>query len=133
MNVNRLTDKARDALVAAQQEASQREHTQMEPEHLLLALVQQGDGVAPQILQRLGVTPKTVSVQLESALDELPRAHGPTQVYASRELEAVLDRAEKEATGFKDEYTSAEHLLLAITDSRTGKAATMAHLISQSL
>ncbi|MCK9356344.1 MAG: ATP-dependent chaperone ClpB [Dehalococcoidia bacterium] len=123
MDVNRLTDKARDAVVGAQQEAGQREHTQIEPEHLLYALVRQEEGVVPQVLQRLGVAPRTISVQLETALEGLPRAHGPTQVYASRELESVLDRAEKEAAAFKDEYTSAEHLLLAMTDGGAGKAS----------
>ncbi len=123
MNVNRLTDKARDALVEAQQEAARREHTQVEPEHLLYALVRQAEGIVPQVLQRLGVTPRTLEVRLESSLDTLPKAHGPTQVFASRELEGVLDRAEKEAAAFKDEYTSAEHLLLAMTDAQAGKVS----------
>jgi ATP-dependent Clp protease ATP-binding subunit ClpB len=62
MNVNRLTEKAREALVEAQHEAEQRGHSQIEPEHLLYALVQQEAGVVPQILQKLGVQPRTIAV-----------------------------------------------------------------------
>ena len=118
MNVNRLTEKARDALVEAQRQAEQRGHSQIEPEHLLLALVQQEAGVVPQILQKLGVQPRTVAVELESALDRFPRVQGQAQAYLSPSLNQVADNAEKEAATFKDEYTSTEHLLLAMTDAR---------------
>ncbi len=123
MNVNRLTEKAREALIEAQNEAEQRHHTQIEPEHLLLALVQQKGGVVPQILRKLGVAPRTVAVEVESSLEKLARAHGPAQAYLSQMLNAVVDGAEKEAAAFKDDYTSTEHLLLGMTDSRAAPGA----------
>jgi ATP-dependent Clp protease ATP-binding subunit ClpB len=119
MNVNRMTEKAREALAESQSHAEQGGHSQIEPEHLLLALVQQDGGVVPQILQKLGVQPRTVAVELESALDRFAKVHGQTQAYLSPALNAVLDGAEKEAATFKDDYTSTEHLLLAMTDSRS--------------
>ena len=128
MNVNRLTEKAREALVEAQQQAEQRAHSQVDQEHLLLALVQQEAGVVPQVLQKLGAKPRSVEVELESALGRLAKVQGQTQAYLSPSLSATLDNAEKEAAGFKDEYTSTEHLLLALTDVRTaaGVAALLA-------
>ena len=92
---------------------------QGEPEHLLLALVQQEACVVPQILLKLGVQPRTVAVELESALNRLPKVKGQAQAYLSPALNAVADGAEKEATNFKDEYTSTEHFLLAMTDARS--------------
>ncbi|NLE96147.1 MAG: ATP-dependent chaperone ClpB [Dehalococcoidia bacterium] len=119
MNVNRLTEKAREAIVEAQSHAEQEGHSQIEPEHLLLALVQQEAGVVPQILLKLGVQPRTVAVELESALNRLPKVKGQAQAYLSPALNAVADGAEKEATNFRDEYTSTEHFLLAMTDARS--------------
>jgi len=118
MNVNRLTDKAREAIIAAQGRAEQEGHSQIEPEHLLLTLVQQEGGVVPQVLLKLGVQPRTVAVELESALSRLPKVHGQAQAYLSASLNTVADSAEKEAATFRDDYTSTEHLLLAMTDSR---------------
>ncbi|MBE9506182.1 MAG: ATP-dependent chaperone ClpB, partial [Chloroflexi bacterium] len=100
-----------------------RGHTQLEPEHLLLALVRQEDGVVPQIVQRLGVDPRAIALQLDRDLEILPRAHGPAQVYLSMELKGVFDSAGKEAASFKDEYTSTEHLLIAMSDTSSGRAA----------
>jgi len=118
MNINRLTEKAREALVEAQTHAEQRGNSQIEPEHLLLALVQQEGGVVPQVLQKLGVQPRALAVELESALDRLPKVQGQAQAYLSPSLNSIADGAEKEAANFKDEYTSTEHLLLAMIDTR---------------
>ncbi len=118
MNINRLTEKAREALVEAQSYAERRNHTQIETEHLLLALIQQEAGVVPQILQKLGVTPRELALEIESVLDNMPRAHGPSQAYLSQTLGTVLDTAEKEAATFKDDYTSTEHMLLGMTENR---------------
>ncbi len=119
MNVNRLTEKGREALVDAQERAERMGHSQIEPEHLLLALIQQEAGVVPEILLKLGIQPRTVAADLESALDRLPKVHGQPQAYLSPTLNTIIDNAEKEAASFKDEYTSTEHMLLAMTDSRT--------------
>ncbi len=123
MDVNRLTEKARDALLAAQSAAEERRHTQLEPQHLLLSLLRQEDGVVPQIVQKLGADPRAIALQLDHDLDTLPKSHGPAQVYLSQELKGVFDRAEKEAASFKDEYTSTEHLLIAMSDGPSGRAA----------
>jgi len=120
MNVNKLTEKAREALVEAQNEAERRGNPQVEPEHLLVTLVQQEAGVVPQVLLRIGANPADVGSRAEALVSRLAKAQGATQVYLSRELSTTLDRAEKEATGFKDEYTSTEHMLLAMTDASAG-------------
>src|SRR5438874_9329460 len=83
VNAGKLTEKAQDAIVAAQRLAEERHHTQLEPEHLLHALVTQEDGVVPAILGRLKVQPQTVIDQLEPALSGLARATGPIQLSMS--------------------------------------------------
>ncbi len=126
MNVNRLTEKGREALVEAQARAERMGHSQIEPEHLLLALVEQEGGVVPEILLKLGVQPRTVAADAESALDKLPKVRGQAQAYLSPVLNSIIDNAEKEAATFKDEYTSTEHILLAMTDTRTaGNVSTL--------
>ncbi len=123
MNINRLTEKGQEAILAAQKLAEAKNHTQLEPEHLLLALVDQDGGVVPQILGKLGVNNRQVRLQLETELEKLPKAYGVTQVYLSPRLRQVLDAAEKEARNFRDEYISTEHLLLAIVEKDAGVAA----------
>lgn len=123
MNINKFTEKGQEAILVAQKLAEEKSHTQLEPEHLLVALVDQDGGVVPQILGKLGVNNWQVKLQLESELERLPKAYGATQVYLSPRLKQVLDAAEKEASNFKDEYISTEHLLLAIVEKDTGVAA----------
>jgi len=122
MNVNKYTEKGQEAVFAAQKLAEERNHTQLEPEHLLYALVDQEGGVVPQIMGKLGVDNTRVKQQLESEMEKLAKAYGPTQVYLSPRLKQVFDAAEKEAANFKDEYISTEHLLIAIADKDTGAA-----------
>ena len=122
MNTNKLTEKAQEAIVAAQRLAEDRHHTQLEPEHLLFALVSQEDGVVPAILERLEVPPRTVLEGLEPALDGFARGSGPTQVQASNRFRRVFDAAAKEAERLKDDYVSTEHFLLALADdAETGR------------
>ena len=122
MNVDKYTEKGQEAIFTAQKLSGERNHTQLEPEHLLMALVDQKDGVVPQILGKLGVDNNQVKRQLESELEKLAKAYGPTQVYLSPRLKQVFDAAEKEADNFKDEYISTEHLLIAIADKDIGAA-----------
>lgn len=115
MNADKLTVKAAEALQAAQSNAMQKGHTEITPEHLLLALVMQEDGIVPPILQAVGVSPKAVAGRLEQTLERLPRVSGATAPpYLSRVLLMALDAAEAEAKRLGDEYTSTEHLLLGI-------------------
>ena len=129
MNIQKYTQKAQEAVVAAQQMAERAEHPQIEPEHLLAALVAQPDGIVPSILRKLNVAPETVAAGLKAELDKLPRAHGGAQPPVSPRLRAVANAAEAEAERLKDEYVSTEHLLLAIA-AEPGRARS-AQLLQQ--
>ena len=122
MDVSKYTEKAQETISIAQKLAEERNNTQLETEHLLLALIDQKDGVVPQILDKLGVDYTQMKRQLENELEKLAKASGPTQVYLSPRLKQVLDAAEKESRNFKDEYVSTEHMLIAIIDQDTGAA-----------
>src|SRR4051812_6451836 len=114
-NINRFTEKSQEAIVAAQQLAESMNHSQVEPEHLLVALLQQPDGIVPQVLQRLGADPQSVLTRVQAELDKLPKVTGGgTQVGISSRLRQVLVRAHDEIQQFRDDYVSTEHLLLAI-------------------
>jgi len=120
MDMNRFTEKAQQAVLAARGQAGERNNSQIETEHLLYALVTQEDGVVPQVLTQMGVDAAQLRLELESELERLPRAHGATQVYLSPNLNKILEQAEKEAAAFRDEYVSTEHLLLAIIEQDRG-------------
>jgi ATP-dependent Clp protease ATP-binding subunit ClpB len=123
MNMNKLTEKAQEAIVAAQRLAEERHHTQLEPEHLLYALVAQEDGVVPAILERLEIPARSVLEGLEPALGGFARGSGPTQVQASNRFRRVFEAAAREAERLKDDYVSTEHFLLALADdAETGAA-----------
>jgi ATP-dependent Clp protease ATP-binding subunit ClpB len=116
MNLNKLTEKAREAIVTAERLAEERRNTQVEPIHLLAALSDQPGGVVPAVLEKLGVSMQTLLNQVQTALDRLPRAGTATQVYASPEFRQVFDQAEEESRRLKDDYVSTEHFLLALAD-----------------
>jgi ATP-dependent Clp protease ATP-binding subunit ClpB len=115
-NMNKLTEKAQEAMAAAQRLAEERNNTQLEPEHLLAALVAQEGGVVPAVLEKLGVAPATVLQRLQPTLDGFARASAPSQLYASNGFRRVFDAAQSEAERLKDEYVSTEHFLLALAD-----------------
>ena len=124
MNLQKFTQKAQEAIVQAQTLAGDYSHSQIEPQHLLLALLTQEGGVVPQIIQRIGVSPTSLQSEREENLAGRARAYGTTmQVGLSRALQEVLRQAEKEADAMRDEYVSTEHLLLALTDRRAGDVA----------
>ncbi|QJA06811.1 ATP-dependent chaperone ClpB [Thermosulfurimonas marina] len=123
MRLDRFTFKAQDALQEAQRIAESRGHQQLEPEHLLKALVEQEGGLVPMILDRLGVNNRLVSSDLDEYLEKLPQVSGTGfQVYLSLTLKQVLEAAERLAREMRDEYISTEHLLLAILDTHTEAA-----------
>jgi ATP-dependent Clp protease ATP-binding subunit ClpB len=123
VNINKYTEKAQEAVVGAQQLAEQRNHSQVDVEHLLLALLQQQDGVVSPLLDKLGASPATLRQQLTAELDRLPRVYGGTQVIYSTRLRRIVQAAFEEANRLSDEYVSTEHFLLAIVDDRDGGAA----------
>jgi ATP-dependent Clp protease ATP-binding subunit ClpB len=124
MNLNKFTEKAQEAILEAQGLATQYNHGQIDPEHLLLSLLQQTDGVVPQIVQKLGGSPRALQQKLESDLAARPKVYGTTaQVGFSRTLQEVLQASEREAGQMRDDYVSTEHLLIALTDSRSGQVS----------
>ena len=123
MRIDKLTIKAREALVAAQELASRRGHAEIFPEHMLYALCEQEGGLVPPLLRKVGVDPARILTGLKQALDRLPSAQGGIEVGLSRKGRELIERAEREAERFKDEYTSTEHVLLALTDGDFGMAS----------
>jgi ATP-dependent Clp protease ATP-binding subunit ClpB len=119
MNVQRFTERAQQALTSAQQLASERGHTQVEEEHVLLALLDQPEGLAPMLLDRVGVAADQVRAEDKQLLSGLATAHGGTsQPSISPELRTALVRAHDVMSDMRDEYVSVEHLLLAMSDDR---------------
>jgi ATP-dependent Clp protease ATP-binding subunit ClpB len=115
MDLNTFTNRAREAVFAAQSLAQEYNHSEIEPVHMLTALLRQSDGVAPQVVARIGGRPAAIMADLEAMLTSRPRLSGPSQIGLSRASADVLAAAEREAQKMKDEYVSAEHVLLALT------------------
>jgi ATP-dependent Clp protease ATP-binding subunit ClpB len=124
MDPNKLTMKSQAALEGARQQAIARDHQAIEPEHLLLALLSDPEGVVYPLLHALGVAPKPLRDGVESALDRLPKvfAQGTSEVRVSPALGTVLDGAFREAEALTDEYVSTEHLLLALLEGGSAAA-----------
>ena len=123
MNLSKLTEKAQEAVVAAQQKAEERGNTQIEPEHLLAALLEQEGGVVASVLERLKVDGKSLRRALEAELERLATVAGPTQVCVSPRFRHLLNAAQAEAERLRDEFVSVEHFLLAMADERETGAA----------
>jgi ATP-dependent Clp protease ATP-binding subunit ClpB len=120
---DKLTLKAQEAVQSAQEIAARHDHQQIEPLHLLAALVAQHDGIVPPLLSRLGVRPETLAGEIEAGFARLPKVTGVAQQQLSPASNKVLEGAFVEAEQFKDEYVSAEHILLAISTIRKDEAA----------
>ncbi len=116
MDLNKLTEKAQEAFVAAQREAERRRNTQLEPEHLLSALIDQEAGVVPAVLDKIGVAPSEVKQRLERELGRFARSQTPQQVYMSVRFRNLFEAAKQEAERLKDDFVSTEHFLLAMVD-----------------
>ena len=124
MDLNRYTEKAQQAVLAAQSLAQESSHSQVEPIHLLAALLEQRDGVVPQLVAKAGVPAPQLAAQLQQILSRKPQVHGAAaRVTLSSTLARVLRAAEGEAGQMRDEYVSTEHLLMALTGSEAGDAA----------
>ena len=115
MRFDKFTVKAQEAVQAAQALADQQNHQAMEPEHLLLALIQQEEGVVGPILGKLGARSEVIRRQVEDELKKLPQVRGAGAQYISPRLKEAFDRAWAEAERLKDEYCSTEHLLIALS------------------
>jgi ATP-dependent Clp protease ATP-binding subunit ClpB len=119
MRLDKFTLKAQEAIQDAQSIARRRNHQGIEPEHLALALVDQKDGVAVPLLQKVEADPALFRQRIEAELGRLPAVEGG-EPYLSQRLLKLLDRAEDEAKKLKDEYTSTEHMLVALAHEKTG-------------
>ena len=122
LRFDKMTVKAQEALQEAQEVAGQHENQAVEPIHLLAALVQQQDGVVPPLLARLGIRAEALSGDIESEIARLPKVQGFAQQHLGRALNDVLEKSFDEATKFKDEYVSTEHLFLAIAGASSDPA-----------
>ena len=120
MDINKFTDKAREAVTEAQSIAAGMGHQETDVEHLALALVRQENGIVPRILEQMGVQTRAFAVGMEEALRRRPSVSGPgmdaSKIMITQGLGKVLSDAEKESRRMKDEYVSVDHLFLALTD-----------------
>ena len=119
---DQFTFKAQEVIQTAQQTAEEMQHQAIDVEHILLALVEQPEGVLVPLLQKVGASPRQIAASLRQELGKLPKVYGPTQVYVTPRLNDVFKRAQEEAGRLKDEYVSVEHLLLGILDESSGVA-----------
>ncbi|MBW2582189.1 MAG: ATP-dependent chaperone ClpB [Deltaproteobacteria bacterium] len=125
MRFDKFTIKSQELIQDAQSLASRHGHQQIEPEHLLAAMLKDTDGIAGAMLRKLGVSPGEVNREVAGVLEKLPSVSGGGMgdVYLSARSKTVLEAAFAEATKMKDEYVSIEHIFLAIADEKNGQAA----------
>ena len=124
MNINKMTLKMQEALQAAQELASTKQHSELSDAHVLLALLQQPEGLTPPLLGRLVADADQVENAVASYLDRQPSVAGATtgQVYLGTGLRDTMAAAEKRREQLKDEYLSVEHFLLGLLDGKSDTA-----------
>lgn len=125
INFNKFTIKAQEAMQAAGEIAANYSNQQIEPEHLLAALIQNEDGIAVSLLKKIGANVDTLKIKVSGLIEQLPKISSATTAnqFLSSSLQKVLDESFKAAGQLRDEYVSIEHLLLALSenDGATGK------------
>ena len=122
MNLERYTEKAQEAIIQAKQLTQDFNHQSIEPAHLLLALLQQDEGVVPAVVTKVSGSVTAIREELRKELENRPKVYGGNmEVGLARQTADVLTAAERYAKGMKDEYTSTEHILLGLTESIEGK------------
>src|SRR4029453_6028802 len=104
MNINKYTEKAREAVAAAIELARQGNNPQLEPEHLLVALVEQREGIIPELLRKMSVDPANVARSARELVKSLPQAYGGAEPGMSARFRAVTDQAQAEADRLKDDF-----------------------------
>lgn len=132
IDFSKFTEKAREAVVESQAVARRLNHSQTDTGHLFLALLEQENGLVPLCLKKMDITPNGVQLAVERELDKLPKVTGAvdaSRAYVSNAFQTVLTRAEKLAKQLKDEYVSAEHLLLGLIEEPGN--ADLARLLKQ--
>src|SRR3981189_565917 len=127
MDMSRLTQKSQEALQLAQSAAQRLGHTETDGEHLLLALLEQPEGLVPRLLEQTGADVAALRADVEAERTRRPKGTGrgvtPGQITVTRRLAGVLEAAEREAKRLKDSYVSVEHLVLALAEEGTSSAA----------
>jgi len=123
MRFDKFTIKSQELIQNAQALASQHHNQQIEPEHLLAAMLAETNGVAGAMLRKLGASPGDIAREVNAALARLPGVSGTGEVYISPRSKAILEQAFAQASKMKDEYVSIEHIFLAIAEEKTGEAA----------
>jgi len=122
MRIDKFTQKGQEALLEAQNQAQEYNHPAIEPEHLLKSLIEQEGGVVPSIMKRIGANETLLAQEIKQALTGMSRATGQSvQVEMSKDLVNILQEAEDIAGDMKDQYTSTEHLLLAMVQPKAGR------------
>ena len=124
MQTDRFTSKSQEAVAAAQRLAAERRNPEVAPPHLLLALLDQEDGLVTPVLQKADADVPEARRRALEAADALPRLSGDAEpdIRPSQALVRTLQRAERESAGMGDSYISTEHILLALTDRSSGLA-----------
>lgn len=125
MRFDKFTIKAQEVIQESQNITDKYDHQQIEPEHILMALVLQQEGTVPAILLKLGVDIPVILKQVEEALNKIPKVYGTGggQPHISPRSKKVLDQAFKEAERLKDEYVSTEHIFISVADEKGGEAS----------
>src|SRR6187200_844101 len=120
MNLNKYTEKAQEAIIGAQNLAGEQNHSEVTPEHLLVALVEQEGGIVPSILRKMNIDPAKVQADARALLRHQPQAYG-ADVRLSPRMKLIFDSAEAEAKRLQDDYVSTEHLFVALA-SEVGRS-----------
>jgi ATP-dependent Clp protease ATP-binding subunit ClpB len=123
MRFDKLTIKSQELIQNAQSLASRFGNQQIVNEHLLLAMLEEKEGIARTVLRKLGVAPDAVRDEIRTAVDRLPKISGASEVYLSPDARAAIEKAFDEAAKMKDEYVSIEHILLVLAEAKGGEAA----------
>ena len=121
MRLDKFTLRAQEAIQAAIEMAERNQNQQVEPEHLLAAMLEQPEGIVRPILGKLGVNFQVVLNDVQAAIARFPRVEGGQQYFSPR-LSQVFTATQKHADKMQDEFNSTEHLLLAIVDEKDGEA-----------
>src|ERR1700722_13266268 len=129
MNLESFTSRAQEAVTSCRGITSRFGQREVAPEHLLLALLEQRDGMAERIFKRLEVEPGPIIGEIESYLQKQPKSSSVSEnrdeILVSSRVVAVFDAAKKEADRLKDQYISVEHLMLALCDESRSQAGTI--------
>jgi ATP-dependent Clp protease ATP-binding subunit ClpB len=120
MNLNKFTEKAQESVITAQNLATELTHSEITPEHLLVALVEQNSGIVPSLLRKMALDPAHVAAEARKLLDSLPKQYGGDVRFSPR-MNLIFESAQAEAKRLQDEYVSTEHLFVALA-TETGRS-----------